>query len=95
VVKDRRLRDNLPVSEDDHPHVQAMGQRQTFTANQPELREVLRRWRRAAQDRDPPRLLLGETYVLPGGGVRRQRWPSISPSPPPAARRLRAGSSWA
>jgi alpha-glucosidase len=64
IVKDRQLRDNPPSTVDDHPHIQASGQRQTYTANQPELHDVLRRWRRLAEEYDPPRLLLGETYVL-------------------------------
>ncbi len=64
IVKDQRLRDNLPVTPDDHPHLQQLGQRQTYTANQPEVHEVFRRWRRIADAYDPPRLLLGETYVL-------------------------------
>jgi alpha-glucosidase len=64
IVKDRQLRHNLPVTEDDHPHIRALGQRQTHTANQPELHTVLRRWRGLAESYEPPRLLLGETYVL-------------------------------
>jgi alpha-glucosidase len=64
IVKDRKLRHNLPVTEDDHPHVRALGQRQTHTANQPELHAVLRRWRTLAEAYERPRLLLGETYVL-------------------------------
>ena len=64
IVKDRELRDNPPLRDDDHPHVRALGQRQTYTANRPELHDVLRRWRRLAEEYDPPRLLLGESYVL-------------------------------
>lgn len=64
IVKDRELRDNPPLRDDDHPHVRALGQRQTYTANRPELHAVLQRWRRLAEEYDPPRLLLGESYVL-------------------------------
>jgi alpha-glucosidase len=34
-----------------------------FNACQPEVHDVLRRWRRIADEYDPPRLLLGETNV--------------------------------
>jgi alpha-glucosidase len=64
IVKDRLLRDNPPATEADHPQVRRMGQRELYTAMQPELHDVLRRWRRIADDYDPPRVLLGESYVL-------------------------------
>ena len=40
------------------------GQRQTFNSMRPEVHEVLRRWRTLADSYDPPRILVGETYVL-------------------------------
>ena len=40
------------------------GQRQEFNAGRPEVHDVLRRWRRVAEEYDPPRILVGETYVL-------------------------------
>ena len=42
----------------------ARGQRQVFSMNRPEVHDVLRRWRAIADAHDPPRVLVGETYVL-------------------------------
>jgi len=64
IVKDRELRDNPPATEDDHWYVQLRGQRQTFNAGRPEVHDVLRRWRRLCEEYDPPRILVGETYVF-------------------------------
>ena len=64
IIKDRELRDNPPAGPDDHPYVQRHGQRKLYNAERPEAHEVLRRWRALAETYDPPRVLLGETYVL-------------------------------
>jgi alpha-glucosidase len=57
IVKDKHLRDNPQVDFwVDH-------EAERFNAERPELHDVLRRWRRIAEEYDPPRLLLGETYV--------------------------------
>ena len=64
LVKDSELRDNPPAEEGDHPYVRAHGQRKVYNAERPEAHEVLRRWRALADGYDPPRMLLGETYVL-------------------------------
>ncbi len=57
IVKDKDLRDNPPVDFwIDH-------EAERMNAERPELHDVLRRWRRVAESYDPPRLLLGETYV--------------------------------
>ncbi len=64
VIKDRELRDNPPATKDDHWYVQMMGQRSVYNACRPEVHDVLRRWRKIAQSYDPPRVLIGETYVL-------------------------------
>jgi alpha-glucosidase len=64
IVKDRELRDNPPATDDDHWYVQLRGQRQTYNAGRPELHDVLRRWRALAEEYDPPRILVGETYVF-------------------------------
>ena len=64
IVKDRELRDNLPVTEDDHPHVRRFGQRRVYSMNRPEVHEVFRRWRAIADEYEPQRILVGETYVL-------------------------------
>ena len=64
VIKDRELRDNPPATPDDHWYVQMMGQRSVYNACRPEVHDVLRRWRKLAESYDPPRVLIGETYVL-------------------------------
>ena len=63
IVKDRDLRDNPPTTEDDPPATRIFGQRRVYSANRPEVHDVLRRWRTVARSYDPERLLLGETYV--------------------------------
>src|SRR5436305_14787414 len=64
VVKDKLLRDNPPSTPDDHWYVQMYGQQFLYNTNQPEVHEVLRRWRALAETYTPPRVLVGETYVL-------------------------------
>ncbi len=64
IVKDAQLRDNPPATKDDHWWVQLRGQRTTYSACRPEVHDVLRRWRKLADGYDPPRALIGETYVL-------------------------------
>jgi alpha-glucosidase len=64
IVKDEALRDNPPATEEDHPHIRRLGQKHTYTANQPELHEVLRHWRQVADSYHDQRVLLGEAYVL-------------------------------
>jgi alpha-glucosidase len=51
IVKDRELRDN-PAA------------KQEFSMNRPEVHDVFRRWRTLANDQDPMRVLIGETWVL-------------------------------
>ena len=63
IVKDAQLRDNPPATKDD-PFIQQMfGQRPLYNANQPEVHDVLRRWRKIADSYSPPRILVGETSV--------------------------------
>ena len=64
IVKDRELRDNPPAEPGDHPYVLNFGQRKVYNAERPETHDVFRRWRVIAEEYDPARLLLGETYVL-------------------------------
>jgi alpha-glucosidase len=64
IVKDKDLRDNPPAEPGDHPYVVNFGQRKVYNAERPEAHDVFRRWRAIAEEYDPPRLLLGETYVL-------------------------------
>ncbi len=63
IIKDRQLRDNPVATREDHPWDINRGQRPVYNAHRPELHDVLRRWRRIAEDYDPPRLLLGATWV--------------------------------
>jgi alpha-glucosidase len=64
VIKDRELRDNPLATKDDHWYVQMMGYRNVYNACRPEVHDVIRRWRKVAESYDPPRVLIGETYVL-------------------------------
>jgi alpha-glucosidase len=64
IVKDKELRDNPAAEPGDHPYVARFGQRKVYNAERPEAHDVFRRWRAIAEEYDPPRLLVGETYVL-------------------------------
>ncbi|MEO6796360.1 MAG: alpha-amylase family glycosyl hydrolase [Candidatus Dormibacter sp.] len=64
IVKDRELRDNPVATPQDPAHVRAHGQRTVYNMERPEVHDVLRRWRTLANSYTPPRILLGETYVL-------------------------------
>ena len=63
IVKDKDLRDNPPADDDDPPTVRIFGQKRMYSANRPEVHDVMKRWRKVAKAFDPERLLLGETYV--------------------------------
>jgi len=68
IVKDRELRDDPPVTPDDHRELQHRTVKPVYSANRPEVHDVLRRWRAVADacadgDGDTP-ILVGETYVL-------------------------------
>jgi alpha-glucosidase len=64
IVKDRLLRDNPPASDALHRSVTGMPLEQRYSANRPEVHDVLRRWRRIADGYSPQRLLLGETFLF-------------------------------
>jgi alpha-glucosidase len=64
LVHDRELRDDPPATADDQPSVQRVGLKRVYSMNRPEVHEVLQSWRRLADEYDPPRILLGEAYVL-------------------------------
>ena len=64
MVKDRDLRDNPPARRRDHAVVRALGQRQRFNMDRPEVHDVLRRWRRIADGYAHEPVLLGEAYVM-------------------------------
>jgi alpha-glucosidase len=63
IVKDRELRDNPPAGDDDPLPIRRLGQRPLYNMNRPEVHDVLQRWRILADGYDPPRVLLGETWV--------------------------------
>lgn len=63
IVKDRELRDNPPATGDDFLLDQLRGQVPVYNSNRPEVHDVHRRWRAIADTYDPPRLLVGETFV--------------------------------
>jgi alpha-glucosidase len=63
IVKDRELRDNPPASASDSILAQLRGQVSEYNSNRPEVHDVHRRWRRIADEYDPGRLLVGETFV--------------------------------
>jgi alpha-glucosidase len=64
IVKDRDLRDDPAATPEDHPVVRRRGLKAVFSMNRPEVHDVLRRWRSVADEHDPQRILVGETYVL-------------------------------
>jgi len=63
IVKDRELRDNPPATESDFLLDRLRGQVPVYNSNRPEVHDVHRRWRSIADSYDPPRLLVGETFV--------------------------------
>jgi alpha-glucosidase len=64
LVKDRDLRDNPEVTDQDPPRIRALGLRPVYNMNRPEVHDVFRRWRMITDAYDPARVLLGETWVL-------------------------------
>jgi alpha-glucosidase len=63
VIKDRELRDNPPATEDDPILEQMRGQRPVYNENRPEVHDVHRHLREVADSYDPPRVLIGETFL--------------------------------
>src|SRR5205085_9102487 len=63
LVKDRELRDNPPTEPGDPPFFRRFGQRPVYSRGRPEVHEVFRHWRQISEEYDPPRLLIGETWV--------------------------------
>jgi alpha-glucosidase len=64
VIKDKELRDNLPATDDDPPLTRWLGQRSTYNMDQPEVHDVIKRWRVLGDGYDPARILVGETFLL-------------------------------
>jgi alpha-glucosidase len=62
LYKDSRLRDN-PPEPNPGPLTGWYGLRPVYNANRPETHAVYRDWRAIADGYDPPRLLLGETWL--------------------------------
>ena len=65
VIKDRgAARQPAGRADDPASFMEKMrGQRQEFNSLRPEVHDVHRRWREVADSYDPPRLLVGETFV--------------------------------
>ena len=63
VVKDRELRDNPPATDDDPILEQMRGQRPVYNECRPEVHDIHRRLRAIADSYDPPRVLVGETFL--------------------------------
>ena len=63
IVKDSELRDNPPATTDDHWYVQMQGQRRSTTRAGPRCTTCCGVGA-IADSYDPPRILVGETYVL-------------------------------
>jgi alpha-glucosidase len=63
LIKDAQLRDNPPVEPGDPPRLRRFGQRPIYNRGRPEVHDVFKRWRQIAEEYDPPRLLIGETWV--------------------------------
>jgi alpha-glucosidase len=61
LIKDRLLRDDPPATADDHPEVRDRGLRQVYSMNRPEGHDILRDWRRIADE--DGQVLVGETFV--------------------------------
>ncbi len=64
MIKDRELRDNLPVDDETDERARRIGQEPVYNMNRPEAHEVIQRWRALSDRFDPPRILVGETFVL-------------------------------
>jgi alpha-glucosidase len=62
IYKDAMLRDN-PVVTDDRALDNRFDFRTVYSANRPETHAVYRDWRQIADRYEPPRLLLGETWI--------------------------------
>jgi alpha-glucosidase len=69
LIKDRELRDDPPATDEDPLEVQRHKLRRIHSMNRPEVHEIYRDWRGLADSYEPPRLLLGEAYVLDPAGL--------------------------
>ncbi|MDA8393148.1 MAG: alpha-amylase family glycosyl hydrolase [Actinomycetota bacterium] len=71
LVKDSQLRDDPEAGPEHHPMEVRSGLVPVYSANRPEVADIYRRWRRLADSYEPPRALLGETWVLSPEGMAR------------------------
>jgi alpha-glucosidase len=63
LLYDREFRDNPGATAEDTDKERVLQQRFAFSANRPQVHDVIRNWRRLADSYDQPRLLFGETWV--------------------------------
>lgn len=63
LVSDQELRDNPAATDKDPAQVRRIGQQQVYNVNRPETHDILREWRKVCDSYQPPRILVGETYV--------------------------------
>ncbi|MGN6790849.1 MAG: alpha-amylase family glycosyl hydrolase [Streptosporangiaceae bacterium] len=63
LYKDALLRDNPPAEGGGGPLAARFGFRAVYNENRPEVHGLYRDWREIADGYDPPRLLLGETWI--------------------------------
>jgi alpha-glucosidase len=64
LIHDPQLRDNPPATADDPPEIRRRGQRQVYNLNRPEVHDIYRGWRTIADDYEPKRILVAETWVF-------------------------------
>jgi alpha-glucosidase len=64
LIVDRELRDNPPGRPGDPPELVMGGHLLVHNINQPEVHDVVRRWRALAAAYTPPRVLAGETFLF-------------------------------
>ncbi len=71
LVKDRALRDNpKPLPEEEHPVYHFGGQVHLYDEDQPEVHDIIRRWR-TLLDRYGERMMVGEVYLFDAERIAR------------------------
>lgn len=63
LLYDREFRENPAATAEDTDKERGLQQRLAFSANRPQVHDVIRKWRRLADSYHQPRLLFGETWV--------------------------------
>lgn len=64
LIKDSQYRDNPKATKTDGPEIRLLGQQPRFNISQPEVHEVLKRWRATTEKYEPHALLLGESTLV-------------------------------